>query len=294
MPSPFAKLSPKRRRLFLILGCVIGAAAFIWLLYWFFIGSHEISTDDAYVAADSALVTPSVGGIVKTVDVVDTQTVAAGQVLATLDDIDTKLAFARANADLASANAALERAEIDLKRRQSLAASGSVSGEELTNAQSAYIAAQATQAAADAAKHQAEIDLQRTTISAPIAGTIAQRQVQIGQKVAPGTALMRVVPLGQAYVNANYKEVQLRKVKIGQKAEMTSDLYGSSIVYHGTVTGIAGGTGSAFSIIPAQNATGNWIKVVQRLPVRISLNPDDLAKHPLQVGLSMQATIYLP
>jgi membrane fusion protein (multidrug efflux system) len=294
MPSPFAKLSPKRRRLFLILGCVIAAAALIWLLYWFFIGSHQISTDDAYVQADSAQVTSSVGGIVKTVDVVDTQKVSAGQVLTTLDDIDTKLAFARAQADLASANAALERAEIDLKRRQSLAASGSVSGEELTNAQSAYIAAQATQAAADAAKHQAEIDLQRTIISAPIAGVIAQRQVQIGQKVAPGTPLMRVVPLGQAYVNANYKEVQLRKVKIGQKAELTSDLYGSGVVYHGTVTGIAGGTGSAFSIIPAQNATGNWIKVVQRLPVRISLSPDELAKHPLQVGLSMQATIYLP
>jgi membrane fusion protein (multidrug efflux system) len=102
---------------------------------------------------------------------------------------------------------------------------------------------------------------------------------------------MTVVPVGQAYVNANFKEVQLKKVRVGQPAELTSDLYGDDVVYHGRVTGFSGGTGASMAIVPAQNATGNWIKVVQRLPVRIALNPKELAAHPLKVGLSMNADI---
>jgi membrane fusion protein (multidrug efflux system) len=109
--------------------------------------------------------------------------------------------------------------------------------------------------------------------------------------VQPGTPLMAVVPVQQAYVDANFKEVQLGKVRVGQSAKLTSDLYGDKVVYHGRVIGFSGGTGAAFSVVPAQNATGNWIKVVQRLPVRIALDPAELANHPLKVGLSMNADI---
>lgn len=146
-------------------------------------------------------------------------------------------------------------------------------------------------AAARAQLAQARLNLQRTVIRAPIDGVIAKRAVQVGQRVQVGAPLMTVVPVDQAYVNANFKEGQLARVQIGQPVELTSDLYGSSVKYRGRVAGLAGGTGSAFSLIPAQNATGNWIKVVQRLPVRIELDAAELRAHPLRVGLSMKATI---
>jgi membrane fusion protein (multidrug efflux system) len=122
---------------------------------------------------------------------------------------------------------------------------------------------------------------------------VARRAVQIGPRVAAGTALMSIVPIDQAYVDANFKEVQLDRVTIGQPVTLTSDLYGGDVVYHGRVTGFAAGTGSAFALVPAQNATGNWIKIVQRLPVRIGLDPAELRAHPLRVGLSMKASIDL-
>jgi membrane fusion protein (multidrug efflux system) len=140
---------------------------------------------------------------------------------------------------------------------------------------------------------QARVNLERTVIRAPVDGLVAKRSVQVGQMVQPGSPLMTVAPVQQAYVNANFKEVQLRKVKIGQPVELTSDLYGGKVVYHGRVAGLSGGTGSAFAVIPAQNATGNWIKVVQRLPVRVAIDPKDLAAHPLKVGLSMKAVVHL-
>ncbi|HWU14058.1 MAG TPA: HlyD family efflux transporter periplasmic adaptor subunit, partial [Caulobacter sp.] len=138
---------------------------------------------------------------------------------------------------------------------------------------------------------QAAVDLARTVIRAPIDGVVTRRNVQAGQRVAAGAVLMQVVPVQQAYVDANFKEGQLRKVRIGQPVELEADLYGGSVKYHGTVVGLSGGTGSAFALIPAQNATGNWIKVVQRLPVRVAIAPADLKAHPLRVGLSMKATI---
>ncbi len=128
-------------------------------------------------------------------------------------------------------------------------------------------------------------------IRAPIDGVVTNRQVQVGQRVAAGNAVMTIVPVGSVYVDANFKEGQLTRVQPGQPATLTSDLYGSKTVFHGKVMGFAGGTGSAFALIPAQNATGNWIKVVQRLPVRIALDPKELASHPLRVGLSMDATV---
>ena len=140
---------------------------------------------------------------------------------------------------------------------------------------------------------QAKVDLGRTIIRAPVDGVVARRQVQLGQYVQPSTPLLSVVPVGQIYVDANFKENQLAKVRPGQSVDLTSDLYGHKVVFHGVVEGFSGGTGAAFALIPAQNATGNWIKVVQRLPIRIRLNPADLARHPLRVGLSMDATVDL-
>jgi membrane fusion protein (multidrug efflux system) len=128
-------------------------------------------------------------------------------------------------------------------------------------------------------------------IRAPVDGIVTNRQVQVGQRIAAGTPVMTVVPVGSVYVDANFKEGQLARVRPGQKVELTSDLYGKDVVFHGRVAGFSGGTGAAFALIPAQNATGNWIKVVQRLPVRVTLDPRELAKHPLRVGLSMEAEI---
>ena len=146
-------------------------------------------------------------------------------------------------------------------------------------------------AAAKARLAQAELDLARTVIRAPVDGVVVRKNVELGQQVQVGQALMDVAPVNSAYVDANFKEVQLNKVRIGQPVVLTSDIYGPGVKYHGRVAGLAGGTGAAFSLLPAQNASGNWIKIVQRLPVRVSLDSAELQRRPLRVGLSMQATI---
>jgi membrane fusion protein (multidrug efflux system) len=355
----------KRKALFAGLAAVVLLGAAGYGAYYVLVGSHHVETDNAYVGAYVAQVTPLVGGPVRSVAVNDTQAVRQGQVLVVLDDTDARIALAsaqaalasaqrkvrgylatdqslsaqiaardadqaRAAATLASARSDLDRARVDLDRRKALAATGAVSGDELTraqnafaNAQAAYDSAKAAQvqaaanraaavgslaastvltdgtsidtnpevAAARARVDQASVDLARTVIRAPIDGVVTRRNVQVGQRAAAGAALMQVVPVQQAYVDANFKEGQLRKVRIGQPVELEADLYGGSVKYHGTVVGLSGGTGSAFALIPAQNATGNWIKVVQRLPVRVAIAPDDLKAHPLRVGLSMKATI---
>jgi len=145
--------------------------------------------------------------------------------------------------------------------------------------------------AARAARDQAQLELDRTVIRAPITGVVTRRQVQVGQRIAAGASLMTIVPVDRLYVDANFKEGQLKRVRPGQPVELTSDLYGGDVVFHGRVVGLSGGTGAAFALIPAQNATGNWIKVVQRLPVRVAIDAKELAAHPLRVGLSMDATI---
>ena len=145
--------------------------------------------------------------------------------------------------------------------------------------------------AAKARRDSAQLDLDRTEIRAPIDGVVSRLQVQVGQRLNPGQTIMVIVPLTKVYVEANFKEGQLRRVRLGMPASLTADLYGSDVTYHGKVAGFSGGTGASMAVIPAQNATGNWIKVVQRLPVRIELDPEELKRHPLRVGLSMEVEI---
>ena len=210
----------------------------------------------------------------------------------------------------------LAAAQSDLARRQRLGASGAVSGEELQHSSDAVKTAQAELIAAGqqlaanrarvdgttlkdhpqvrdaaAAVRNAYLTLERTELDAPVAGFVARRNVQLGQRVSPGAPLMAVVPLDQVWVDANFKEPQLAHMRIGQPVKLTADLYGGHVVFHGTVAGFGAGTGAAFSLLPAQNATGNWIKIVQRVPVRIALDPREIAAHPLQIGLSMKAEV---
>ena len=360
-----AKTKAKRKKLFgaLAAGCALIGGGYYAMdaLVW----SHHAETDNAYVGADVAQVTSQLAAPVSAVLVEDTQQVHRGDVLVRLDDTDAKIAVANAEANLATAirkvqglhatdsgldaqiaaraadvgkasaivaaaQSDLDKAKIDLQRRQGVASTGAVSQDELTTVRTAYSnaaaavrAAQAAQAqaaaarmaavgdrdanralianvtvdnnpevlAARAALQQAQVDLSRTIIRAPIDGIVSRRQVQVGQRVQPGSQLMTVVPVQAAYVDANFKEVELKKVKSGQPVELTSDLYGEDVVFHGRVTGFSGGTGAAFALVPAQNATGNWIKVVQRLPTRIALDPRELAAHPLRVGLSMNVDV---
>lgn len=359
--------NPKRRRALLGIGGAVLLAGVGYGGWYALVGSHHVSTDNAYVGADTAQVTPMVAGQVAQVLVSDAQTVKRGDVLVRIDDSDARIALADAEAALAkakrqfgqtsatgsslastlaakdqaiagaqaqlsSAQAALQKAAIDLDRRRKLAPSGAVSADELTSAINSYAAAKGSAdnaraalqqaiSAKDAAKgdlaanqalidgttvvtnpdvlaaqakvDQARLDLSRTVIRAPVDGVVTNRNVQVGQRLAQGAAIMKVVPIRQLYVDANFKEGQLAHVAPGQKVEITSDLYGAGVVYHGTVVGFSGGTGSAFALIPAQNATGNWIKIVQRLPVRIRLDPRELDAHPLRVGLSMDADIHI-
>ena len=353
---------PRRRKVLLGLAAGLLLAGGGWYMLH---DTGHVSTDNAYVGADSAQVTPLIAAAVAEVPVVNTQYVHKGDVLLRLDDSDARLAFEKAEAaylkarreyvqssatsgslaaqvgareadigqaqaQFVAAQSTVEKAKADLDRREHLAGDGFVSKEELTSFRNAYVAAQSNLrqaqaaiaqatasrgaaqqnyaanqaliagtsidtspdvAAAKAALDQARLDLSRTVIRAPIDGVVTNRQVQVGQRIAAGNSVMTIVPVGAVFVDANFKEGQLTRVRPGQPAELTSDLYGGKTVFHGRVLGFAGGTGSAFALIPAQNATGNWIKVVQRLPVRIALDPKELAGHPLRVGLSMEASI---
>lgn len=360
------ELKAKRKKGLGFVALILIIAAVLYLIWKLFF-NHTVSTDNAYVGAETASVTSMVTGQVAEVLVSDTKQVKKGDVLVRIDPRDAEIALAQAQAELrkaqrqykqtaanssslnsqiyvsddaihsaeaqaVKAQADLSKAQDELSRRQQLAASGAISKEELSTAQSAVNtakasldvaqagvaqakssqkAAQSNKAANDALIQdstenstpdvlvaqarlkQAELDLERTVVRAPFDGVVTSRKIQVGQRVAPGSVMLMVVPLVHLYVDANFKESQLEKVRPGQKVTLTSDLYGDSVEYNGTVIGFSGGTGSAFALIPAQNATGNWIKVVQRLPVRIKLDPKELAAHPLRVGLSMEANIDL-
>ncbi len=224
---------------------------------------------------------------------------------------------AAASAAEAQAQVALAQAEADYARRKPLLADKAVPPEEVAHARDAVARARAALAQATgqarashalvegvaiaqnpavqlarAAFVEAWVAHHRTTIVAPVDGIVAERTVQVGQLVGAGQPLLKVLPLGQLWVDANFKEGQLDKIRLGQPATVTSDLYGGDVVFHGRVVGIAAGTGSVFSLLPAQNASGNWIKVVQRVPVRIMLDRNDtLARHPLRIGLSTEVDV---
>jgi membrane fusion protein, multidrug efflux system len=210
----------------------------------------------------------------------------------------------------------LSRNTDDLSRRERAGASGAVSQEEIQHARDAVRSASASLASAErqlaanrvlvdgttvhdhpdvmnaaAQVHDAYINWARAELPAPVAGFVARRNVQLGQRVSAGTLLMAIVPLDQVWVDANFKENQLASLREGQPVTLAADLYGGKVEYHGKLIGFGAGTGGAFALLPAQNATGNWIKVVQRVPVRIALDPKELAQHPLQVGLSMRADV---
>ena len=227
------------------------------------------------------------------------------------------------DSDIGKAQNEIDRLRDDLARRQSLIGIGAVSAEEISHVQAQITQAQNGLASAKAASlaardqllsartltdntqvqnhpsvvaaaakvREAFLTLHRATLPAPVDGYIAKRTVQLGQRIAPGTPLMSVVALGAPWVDANFKEVQLRTIRIGQSATLTADVYGKKVEYQGTVVGMGAGTGAAFSLLPAQNATGNWIKVVQRVPVRIALDPAQVSAHPLRIGLSMEVTV---
>lgn len=365
--APAAAKAEARKKWLIRLAIAVLVIGAVYTLWYLLIGRNHVGTDNAYVNAEVAQVTPLISAQAIEVRVSDTQAVKRGDILVKLDPTNARIAVAQAEADLAearrrftqaratstslaaqlqargadivqaraqlaTAQADFDKARIDLRRREALAPAGAVSGEEVTSARKAYASAsaaldlaragvataQATRGAAagDLAANEAlvsgstietdpavmaakaklenaKLDLGRTIIRSPIDGIVSRRQVQVGQRVAQGAAIMTIVPLTKLYVDANFKERQLRRVRVGMPATVTSDLYGGGVVYHGRVVGFSGGTGSSMALIPAQNATGNWIKVVQRLPIRIELDPRELAAHPLRVGLSMDVEVDL-
>jgi membrane fusion protein (multidrug efflux system) len=269
---------------------------------------NEINSDDTQIV--------KAGDPVVTLDPADSKIAllnaeaALGQAVRQVSTLYVNNSYYAAN--VAQRESDLARAQDDLKRRVAVANTGAVSAEDVSHARDAVAAAQAS---LEAARQQAQsnhaltdrtsieqhpnvqaaaakvrdayLDYARNTLPAPVTGYVAQRSVQVGQRVAPGTPLMSIVPLDGVWVDANFKEVQLRRMRIGEPVTMTADVYGSGVKYHGRVIGFSAGTGSAFATLPAQNATGNWIKIVQRLPVRIALDPKELEAHPLRIGLSM-------
>ncbi len=336
--KPTRRVPSRRKRNLTLVTLLFIAIALGFALMYFLVWQNEEETEDAYVAGHLVQITPQVAGTVRKVAADDTDIVKKGDLLVALDDSDFQLAYERAQNDLIQAirqnrqqtaastqaraqvlsrKAELATAQADLRRRESLAGTDAISGEELSHARAAVVQAQAALRAVEAEEASAQaaignniplrqqpavqtavsrikdawLNLQRTQIRAPVAGQVAKRNIQVGQRTAPGTPMMAVVPLQDLWVDANFKEIQLRKMRIGQPVEMSADLYGSKVVYHGRVMGLSAGTGSAFSLLPAQNATGNWIKVVQRVPVRISLDAKEVQAHPLRVGLSMTVKV---
>ena len=260
------------------------------------------------------------GQVLVRLDPTDAQTAlnrAAGALAQSVRQVRQQQAMAgQYDAQAARGRLELARAEQDLARRTPLLADQAIATEEVRHAEEAVAMAHAnlSQAlrqadsahalvdgvavsdnpavqTARAAYRDAFVNASRNAIVAPVTGFVALRSVQLGQRIQPGEPLLNIVPLQNLWVDANFKEGQLRHLRLGQATEVRSDLYGGSVVFHGKVIGMAAGTGAAFSLLPAQNASGNWIKVVQRVPVRVSISPEDLAKHPLRIGLSTTVEI---
>lgn len=332
-----------------IFGAVLAAAVAIggWYgMHWWQVGRFQVSTDDAYVAADTSIIAAKVGGYVKSVDVDTNQWVKAGDVIARIDDGDYRLALqaaqnkiatqeatlsrfdqqetaARATVDqakaqLASAEADQKRAQAEFDRQDKLARSDFASRSTLDNAradkdktaasveaakaaiasaeaQVVVLAAQRTEAShvldeLKTARDQAQRDLDFTVVRAPIDGVVGNRSVQVGQLVQTGTRLVAVVPLEGVYVDANFKETQLGRLKPGQSVDVYVDAYPDHD-FTGKVVSVSPASGSVFSLLPPENATGNFTKIVQRIPVRIAIDPRVLAKRELRPGMSVTATV---
>lgn len=331
MPAP----TSRRLALAALALALLAAGAGLW--WW--THRHLVSTEDAYVQADVALVTPRVAGTVAEVPVDESWQVERGALLVRLDPAAYRLRLAQAEAELVRARHELEAARVrvraaeagtrlaeaqlelarhDAARNEALARKHVVSEEDLDRVHTSLRVARARLAAAReeeararaalgipldapddrsplvrrarAARDQAALDLEWTEIRAPIAGIVADKGVDLGQHVAPGQPLMRIVPLDRAYVEANFKETQLTDVRIGQPATVVADIYPGR-EYKGVVASLSAGTGAAFALLPPENATGNWIKVVQRVPVKILLTDPSPPDPPLRVGLSVEATI---
>lgn len=286
-----SRFETKRQRMFFLLFSTLTFLFVSYFIYWYFYGSRFVSTNNAYVDAEISEVHSLTAGTIAKVYVTNTQQVQQGELLAALDDSDAKITLKQAEASFVKAKAEANRAELNYKRRKSLAGTNLISAEELSDTESEFLIAEATFQEASASKEIAELNYQRTKIVAPINGVVAQSEVKLGQRVASGSKILLLVPLDNVHINANFKENELKNIKPGQKVTLISDKYGSGKKFHGRVQGFSGGTGSVFSIIPAQNATGNWVKVVQRLPVRIALDSEEIKKNPLEVGLSMTVQI---
>ena len=333
---------------------------------WAYYSTH-VSTDNAYVHADVAQITPRIAGTVAELLVDENWWVKPGQVLVFLDpqDSEVRLADARAarqkaretvdqlfaavevaaerqneagaqvaaaQAQLAAAQAEFHQADLDFQRAKQLFAEQVISAQQFDLAQTRYDVAlsrlhtqqrqleqakqtQATRAKeleqaraalgpatttersahsivkqAEAAVREAELNLSYCTLAAPIEGMVSRKAVEVGQRVQPGQPLMAIVPLHRAYIEANYKETQLTHVRVGQPAEIWADIY-PGYAYRGKVESLSGGTGAAFSLLPPENATGNWVKVVQRLPVKITLEEPPPADKPLRMGFSVEVSI---
>ncbi len=250
--------NPKRKRWLLILLAVIVLATLASVAWEFFYGRWHEDTDDAYINGNVVQITPQIVGTVVSIGADDGDLVRKGQELVR----------------------SLTSSEQQLNTNRALVDDTQITSHPDVKAAAAQL-------------RQAYLDDARSTIVAPVTGYVAKRSVQVGQRVQPGTALMAVVPLDQIWIDANFKETQLKHMRIGQPVEIRSDLYGSDVRYSGTVDSLGVGTGSAFSLLPAQNATGNWIKIVQRVPVRIHIDPQELQKHPLRIGLSMDVKVDL-
>ena len=338
LPKPKQRLPAQRKRNLTLATLFFITVALIFVVMYSVIWQHEELTEDAYVAGYQVQITPQITGTVQQITVDDTDVVKEGDVLVRLDDSDMQLAFERAQNELIQAirqnqqqtavnsqagatvlarKVELAKAQSDLRRRETLAGTDAISGEELSHARAAVVQAQAALKAVEAEQiavqvtlgknitlrqqpaiqtavshiKDAWLNLQRTRITAPMAGQVAKRNIQVGQRVEAGTPMMAVVPLSDLWVDANFKESQMLNMRIGQPVELISDLYGKQVKYQGKVIGLSAGTGSVFSALPPQNATGNWVKVVQRVAVRISLDSNELLKHPLRVGLSMHVTV---
>jgi membrane fusion protein (multidrug efflux system) len=367
MATPETPQQSKKKWIFLILLLfVLPLGAYYGKQWWEYSSTH-VTTDNAYVAATMAQITPRIPGVVTEVLVGENWNVKAGDVLARLDpqEYEVKLAQAEAalartrehvdqlfaavdvtvekrrsahsqietaQADVATAQAAFRQAELDLQRAKALFAEQMIPAYQFDKAKTQYDAAlsslhskqkyleqtqkdeamrgkeheqakaalggsgdsarydRALVKEAEAAVREAQLNLNYCTLVAPIDGVVSRKFLEVGQRVQAGQPLMAVVPLDRVYVEANYKETQLNEVRVGQPVEIRSDIY-PGVMYRGKVDSLSAGTGSAFSLLPPENATGNWVKVVQRLPVKVILDQPPPQEHPLRVGLSVEVTI---